>query len=72
MIKFIRNSKGSRANKTSNYRGVRFISGKYQANIILTQYNNQGKRKQTTYVIGSFNTEKEAMNERVKFILGLL
>ena len=72
MIKWVKNSKGAKTNKTSNYRGVRLLGLKYQANIILTQYNIKGKRKQTTYVIGSFETEKEAMKARVDYILNLL
>ena len=72
MLKWIKNSTASKTNKSSKYRGIRFISGKYQANVKLSRYDAKGKRIQTDYVIGSYETEREAKNERVKFILNLL
>ena len=71
MLKWIKNSKGSKNNKSSKYRGVTFNKGYYQANILFSQYDKNGKRKQVRYVIGQYKTEKEAMSARVKFILSL-
>jgi hypothetical protein len=72
MLKWIRNSKASKTNKTSKYRGVRINHGKYKAEIILTRHNRQGERIVTNYSIGVFDTEKEAVDARVKFILDIL
>lgn len=72
MIKWIKNSKSAKTNKSSQYRGITVIKGKYQASILIAKYNNLGKRKQIKYVIGQYDTEIEAMNKRVEFILELL
>jgi len=73
MLKWIKNSKGSRANKTTNYRGIRFtVDNRYVATLVLTKYNREGKRKQEIYTIGSFGTEKEAVKARVDYILEML
>lgn len=72
MLKWIKNSKSSKTNKTSKYRGVTINYNKYEASVLLTKYNKEGKRKQTRYVIGNFRTEIEAKDARVKFILEML
>ena len=72
MLKWIKNSSGTRANKTSNYRGIRFLEKKYKSTLTLSRYTREGKRVQTTYMIGSYNTEKEAVKARVNFIIDLL
>ena len=72
MFNWIKNSNSSKTNKTSKYRGVTLNYNKYEASVLLTKYDREGKRKQTRYVIGNFDTEKQAKNERVKFILEML
>ena len=72
MLKLIRNSKSSKTNKSSKYRGVKLNKGKYEAYIILSKYDIKGNRKQIHFFIGRFETEKEAVNARVKYILDIL
>ena len=69
MLKWIKNSKSSKTNKTSKYRGVRINHGKYKAEIVLTKQNREGKSTQSIYSIGVFETEEEAKDARVEFIL---
>ncbi len=72
MIKWIENSKGAKTNKSSKYRGITVIKGKYQASILVSKYDIKGNRKQIRHVVGQYDTEKEAVKERVDFILNLL
>ena len=72
MLKWIKNSKSFKTNKTSKYRGVRINHGKYKSEVVLTKYDREGTRKQTIYSVGVFDTEKEAVKARVKFILEML
>jgi len=69
MLKWIKNSKSSKTNKTSKYRGVTLNYGKYSSSILLISYDRSKKRVVNKHIIGYFKTEKEAMEARVKFIL---
>ena len=69
MLKWIKNSKSSKTNKSSKYRGIALNCGKYEASVLLSKYDRNSKRKQERYYIGVFSTEKEAVTARVEFIL---
>lgn len=73
MIKWIKNSKASKTNKSSKYRGVRSNQcGKFEASVLMVRRDKEGKRKQMNYVIGTYHTEKEAVKARIEYILDLL
>ena len=72
MLKWIRNSKSSKTNKTSKYRGITLNYGKYSASVLLIKHDKTGKRVVNKHVIGYFNNEEEAKDARVEFILEML
>lgn len=72
MIKWIKNSKASPNAKTTKYKGLKKQGDKWQAMVKLRKYDREGKRQQTDYFIGTYNTEKEALKARINYILDLL
>ena len=73
MIKWIKNSKASKTNKSSKYKGIRTTNNikKYEASISISKFT-VGKREQIRIIIGNYSTEEEARKARVKYILEIL